>query len=354
MLTKGNCIALVLVPPIMIVLLRRWSILKRPGLYVSAAIVAILGAPWQFVTIRMLRDTVPIARFTPARLADALSNYAGTIIESTGYLVLFFAIAGLAFQLWRGDRERRVEAVGLASLAAAVYFLHVGSPYVWDPRYVTPMLSVIAIFFAAGIAGVCDLIPAASARRIWIAPLVATVILAIYVRTTFKTPVRTSLGYIPVVEALTGPDEKENVILVCADGFGEGAAVEQIALGDRRPDRFVLRGSKVISEGRWSLRVHDSLLKTPDELQTYLLSVPVDAVVIDRTAPLWQEDTDMMLKTMGDNPGAWQLYREIPAQGTQRNILVYRYIGPRDPSMKRDISVRMRFILGTDLSLKDN
>jgi hypothetical protein len=347
-----------LVPPIMIVLLRRWSILKRPGLYVSAAIVAVVGAPWQFVTIRMLRDTVPIARFTPARLAETLSGYTGTIIESTGYLLLCVALSGVAFQLWRGDRDRRIEAVGMASLAGAVYCLHVASPYllgrtVWDPRYMTPILSVIAIFFATGIDGICDLIPAASARRVWIAPLIAILIMAIYATTTFKIPVRTPLGYIPVVKALTGADTKESVILVCADGFGEGAAVEQIALGDHRPDRFVLRGSKVISEGRWSLRIHDSLLKTPDEMQKYLLSVPVDAVVVDRTAPLWQEDTDMVLKTMRDNPETWQLYREIPAQETQRNILVYRYIGLRDPAMKQDISVRMRFILGRDLSLKD-
>jgi Dolichyl-phosphate-mannose-protein mannosyltransferase len=349
MLTKGNAMALILVPFLMIILLGRWSILKKPGLYLAAVIVVVVGAPWQFVTIRMLKDTVPLARFSLARLAETVSGYSGTIVESTGYIVLCVAVAGAIIQLWRAEGNRRIETIGLVSLAASVFFLHVGAPYPWDGRYVTPMLPVIAIFFAAGIVGILNPLVSSTARRAWVSPLAAILLMAIYAKTTFATPVRTALGYVPVAESLTGPNVKDSVILVSADGFGEGALVSEVALHEARPGSFVLRGSKVINEGRWSLRVHESLLKTPEEMQKYLLSVPVDTVVIDRTSPLWQQDTDMLLKTMADNPQSWRLAREIPAAGTRRNILVFGYFGPRDPSLKRDISVRMRFVLGKDL-----
>jgi hypothetical protein len=352
MLTKGNAMALILVPFLMIVLLRRWPILKKPGLYVSALIVVVLGAPWQFVTIRMLKDTIPLARFTWALLLERISEYAGTLVESAGYIVLFVALVGVIVQLWRADRDHRIETVGLLSLAAAVSALHLGSPYPWDGRYITPLMPVIAIFFAAGIAGVSSVLVRTPVPRPWVAPLAAILVMAIYAKMTFATPVRTPLGYIPVAESLTGPGVKDSVELICADGSGEGALVSEIALHESRPGSFVLRGSKVITEGRWSMRVHESLLKTPEELQKYLLSVPVDTVVIDRTAPLWQQDTDMLLKTMADNSQCWRLDREIPAVGTQRNILVFRYIGPRDPSVKRDISIRMRYVLGKDLKVE--
>lgn len=148
------------------------------------------------------------------------------------------------------------------------------------------------------------------------------------------------------------PDIKSKVILICADGYGEGAAVEEVALRDHRPDRFVLRGSKVIIEGRWSLRVHDALLKTPEEFEKYLVSVPVDAIIVDRTAPLWQEDTNLLLQTMRENPRSWELYREFPAQGSLHDLLIYRYTGPRDPNAKPDIQLRMRLTLGRDLKLE--
>jgi hypothetical protein len=80
--------------------------------------------------------------------------------------------------------------------------------------------------------------------------------------------------------------------------------------------------------------------------------VPVAAIIVDRTAPLWKQDTDMLLQTMRDNPQSWELYREIPAQGSQHDLLIYRYRGLRDPNAKRDIQLRMRFTLGRDLKLE--
>ncbi len=351
-LTKGNCIALVLVPPLMIVLLGRWSILKRPGMYVSAAIIALIGAPWQLATLRMLKNSVPPEPVSLHRLGIMFPGYAREIVESTGYLVLAIALAGIFFQL-RGAPGplRKMELAGIVSMGAAVYLFHVFSPYPGpESRYITPVLSVVAILFVSGIDGISRAIPLHFARQGWFPPVLALAVLAIYARTTFAIPRRDPMGYIAAVDALSTPEFDHGVILVAADGFGEGAAVEEVALRDHRPGRFVLRGSKVITEGRWSVRVHDALLKTPDEFEKYLLSVPVDAIIVDRTAPLWQEDTDMLLDTMRRHPQAWELYREIPAQGTGRNLLIYRYIGPRDPNAKRDIQLHMRFTLGRDLS----
>ena len=357
-LTKGNAMALILMVPLMIAGLRRWSILRRPGLYVSAALVAIVGGPWQLVTMRMLKTSVPLVPVDTPRIWHMVSGYAGYVLESTGYLVLLVVLLGLATCLWEAFRTPRapaaIETMGLASLACAVYLFDVAMAAYPGPesRYITPLFPVVPVFFAAGIARVCDWLPAGLHRRSWLRPVAALLVLAIYAVMTFATPARPPLGYTQAVETLSWPGlDSDGVILVSADGFGEGALVAGVALRDRRPARFVLRGSKVINEGRWSVRIHDPLLRTPEEMQRYLQSVPVDAVVVDRTAPLWQQDTDTLIKTLTANHESWRLETEIPASGSRRNILVYRYVGPRDPFSKRNIQLRLRFTLGRDLKL---
>lgn len=359
MLVKGNATALVLMPPVMIVLLRRWSILKKPGLYISAAVVVVLGVPWQLITLRMIASTIPLTRISPQNVIRYLGGYARLVLESTGYLVLAVALFGLAIELWRafrkGNQPRSIEFAGIAAMAIAVYLFHctcVSSLPGPDSRYITPVMVPIAIFFMAGVSWLTSLLPATAVPLPWVAAAHAVVLMALYALTTFKVPARPPLGYLQTASALSWPEvQNDGVVLISADGFGEGALVAEMALRDHRPQHIILRGSKVINEGQWSVVVHKSILKSPEETQKYLTYVGVDAVVIDRTAPLWKEDTEMLLKTMHDNPQSWQLNSETPASGAQRNILVYRYIGPRDPAAKRNIQLRMRFMLGRDLKL---
>jgi hypothetical protein len=357
LLVKGNAIALVLMPVIMIVLLRRWLILKRPGLYVSAAIVLVLGLPWQLVTMRMLSSTVPTVRITVPYVLHQIGGYAGLFPESTGYLILAVAVVGCAVELWRTIRSdgrdvRAIEMTGVAAMGIAIFGFHCIIPYpAVEPRYITPVLVPIAIFFAAGVSCLSDRLKIAALPQPWRSTALAAILIAVFAVTTFKVPPRPPLGYQPTAAGISWPESQNGVILISADGFGEGALVAEMALHDHRPAHIILRGSKVINEGQWGVRVHRSLLKSPEETQKYLTYVGVDAVVIDLTAPLWKEDTEMLLKTMHDNPQSWRLNSETPSSGAQRNIQVYRYIGPRDPAAKRDIQLRMRFMLGRDLKL---
>src|SRR4029077_7855526 len=45
-LTKGNGFALALVPPVAIVMCRRWDLMKRPSLYGLAILILVASAPW--------------------------------------------------------------------------------------------------------------------------------------------------------------------------------------------------------------------------------------------------------------------------------------------------------------------
>ena len=241
---------------------------------------------------------------------------------------------------------------GVAAMAFSVYLFHSVSPYPGpESRYVSPVLVAVVVFFAAGVYWISDHFPIRAIPAAWRPAVYAAVVIVIYAATSFSIPTRPPLGYIPTAQALRQSEMQDRVILICGDPFAEGALVSQVALEDRRPDRIVLRGSKVLSEGRWSMRVYRPLLNSPEEVQKYLLAVPVDAVVVDLSAPLWEQETQMLLKTMRTNPDTWRLSREFPAGKTERHILIYRRIGPRDPATKRDIELRMRFMLGRDLKL---
>ena len=356
-LVKGNAIALVLMPAVLILLLRRWSILKRAGLYVAAAIVVVIGAPWQLVSLHMINNTVPMSKITAPYIAHMVTGYGALVLESTGYIVLALFAIGLAAELWRaieagGHDPRSIEMMGVLAMALSVYVFHCIAPVPGpDSRYITPVLIAVAVFFAAGSVWLADRLKVGVIPQPWRATVLAAALMAVYAGTTFAVPSRPPMGFIPTADALSWPEVQNGVILIASDGFGEGAFVSEMALRDHRPSKIILRGSKVISEGQWSVHVYQPLLKSPEEIEKYLVSVGVDAVVIDVTSPMWKQDTDMLLQAMHDNPKVWQLHSEVPASGSQRNIRIYRYTGPRDPASRPDIQLRMRHMLGRDLKL---
>ena len=63
----------------------------------------------------------------------------------------------------------------------------------------------------------------------------------------FEVPVRDNQGYRQAAaEILSTPAFGDSVLLIASDPIGEGLFVAGVALADERPERTVLRGSKVL------------------------------------------------------------------------------------------------------------
>ncbi len=359
MLTKGNSNALVLMPPVVMLLTRSWSILKKPGIYIGACIIALVGGPWQILSWSLLKGSVPIAHIDASWIAGNFRDYAKDLLDSLGWTTIALAIVGLFLAVRRAraisspaDRTAFTLAGAVALFFAVVVFQCI-APVPPDIRYVAPVVPPLLIFFAYGVLTIARQIPTRFPLAVSTTGL-AVLCLAPFAMNTFAIPSRPPLGFARVADVLMAADVPPNsVSLVCADSLGEGALIAEIALRDRHARHFLLRSSKVMSENEWDPTIYRPQFQTPVAVLDYLDSVPVHFVVVDHTKPLWKADRNLLLSAIQNNP-KWQIIKDIPESPVSRHLVVYRRtdMPGTAASGRPNIQINMRFTLGRNLKLK--
>lgn len=350
LLTKANANALVLAPVLLLLLTRKFYLLRRAPLYIAAAIVLLLGIPWQLVSMHMLQATVPMAKISASFVASTFSLYLHTIYLRLGTALLAFVAIGIAVEAWplvlrgTGDSRRTIGIAGMFSLLAAVFLFHSFVPTPADERYMTTAMPALIFFFALGIGFVAAAIPVPRLPVAARATLLAGTAVMVFARTTFAIPPRPGLGFSEAARVVASPSNQ--FILVCSDSVGEGAFITSVALTEPRPKRFILRGSKTLSDNAWFLTEYRPVFDNAATLQQYLENT-VDAVVIDLSSTLWEQDRTLLLQSLQQNPQKWMLLTTIPQTAQSRNLLVYQRTGPAPHN--RNISVQMKRTLGRDL-----
>ena len=360
MLTKGTANGIVLVPVLLLVLTRRFSLLRKPGLYVAAVIVVLLGVPWQILSWRLYQGTIPIAHVDLRYIWSVFSGYMLILLKHMGPALCLLALLGLVVEsgrlLFRRSNplsDADYAMAGAISLLIAIIVFHCVAPVPGpEPRYMIPALPLLLIAFAAGIRWLAERIPmrVPLAAR---ASAIAGIAVVIFASTTFAIPSRPDRGFIEAVDALFKTKVDHEAVMIYSDSKGEGAFITEIALRDRRPDRIVLRASKVVSEDPWSAPdKYRPLLHSPAETEQYLESVPVDSIVIDLTEGGWPQDRELLLSTMRRYPSKWVQIAEFPEDVSHHHLLLYRRVGAEQDTRTKDVRIRMRFTLGRDLALK--
>lgn len=360
MLTKGTANALVLVPGIMLLLTRRFSLLRRRGLYIAGAIVVLLGCPWQLLSWRLYQGTIPIAHVDFPYIWSTFFGYMRIFLHKIGAPFCILALLGLVVECWKLLRARSAPLTdpnyamsGVISLLLAVVVFHSIVPLPGpETRYMAPATPMVVILVAVGVRWMAERLP----QRVPLAARlggIAGIALIIFAGNTFALPSRPRQGFIEAVDHVLKPEMKHDAILICSDGDGEGAFVAEAALRDIRPGAIILRASKVVSEDPWS---HPDrrrpLLNSTAEAEQYLESVPVDSIVVDLTQGGWPEDRTLLLETMNQYPSRWYLLAEIQADAEHHHLLLYRRVGADSDKRPKTIRLRMRFTLGRDLALQ--
>jgi 4-amino-4-deoxy-L-arabinose transferase-like glycosyltransferase len=251
-LTKGNGVALVLLPPFAILFTRRFSILKERSLWVAAAIVLSVAGPWEYYSIRALTGIAVLRHgweFIPA--------FTITVLTLIGAWLLPVVAIGVYDRLIAPARKGPLDGkwVAAAALICAVWAFHCMAPLLGvDPRYLIPAMPPMLMFLIAGISAIGRWIPMPSmapTRRAWaVAALVAVVFLA----TEFSVHRKRYYGFAEAAERLEEPQYKDSVFLVSSEGEGrdgEGMFISEIAMREKRPSHIVLRASKVLSQSDW-------------------------------------------------------------------------------------------------------
>jgi hypothetical protein len=363
MLTKGNANALLLSGVFMLLLTRQFSILKRLPVYVAGAIILVLGMPWQVVTLRFFKGSVPMDPLTLSRFWMLFKGYTAMFVDKLSLPLFLFALVGLAAECLPMLLGRRKESpadphaldiAGAASLLVAIFLFHCVAPNPGpDDRYILPALPLLLLFSALGIRRVATMIQVPQIPLAARAGILAVLCLGWFAKTTFRFTGRPEMGFSKTAAGLLPGRVSDEVVLVCSDAWGEGAFITSMALGDRLGDEhIVLRGSKALSENPWDITTYHPFYQNSAELEAYLEQVPVDAVVVDYSRTLWEQDRELLKQTILGNPAKWALTSEIQETGDRRHLQLYRWIGPDHSSLHKNVRVRMHYTLGHDLQLK--
>ena len=115
------------------------------------------------------------------------------------------------------------------------------------------------------------------------------------------------------------------IILIEGDTVGEGALIAARLAQDRNHFSHFVRGSKFLASSEWDGAHYKLNYKTPDAMRAAIDSIPLDYLVLDRSAPP-TPDLLLMEAVMANSNSRWNLISDLPVTFDSRHgeILVYR------------------------------
>ncbi|HXT70891.1 MAG TPA: glycosyltransferase family 39 protein [Vicinamibacterales bacterium] len=287
-LTKGNGVALILMPVIFIVISGRFDLFLRSGLYVAAFIVIVFAGPLLAASATF---DAAIGDFGPVTVDLVLARirfFATQLWIQLGPFLLAMSIAGLIVVIRRRRQGASefgfVFAQTLAALAVASLGFHLFSPHLVSVSRYLIMTFAPAIALALIAAGaVMDSVPRAGVRpatRLVLAVVMAVAAIAVRPALAIRQP----LGYHEVVTRLVRAGELAGKrILIISDEAGEGAAVTEAAIAGVTPRPTIIRGSKLMATDDWNGRGLTLRYASAEALLADLERLQVRHVVVDRS-----------------------------------------------------------------------
>jgi 4-amino-4-deoxy-L-arabinose transferase-like glycosyltransferase len=358
-MTKGNGLALALLPGLAVLVSRRFGLLRRPSFWLSGLIVAAICGPWTLATLGMVKNGWA-EEVSVAFVVGALPFNLWGLVKLTGVGLSALSAVGFLTRVvspvLRGERLGGKWAA-MAALVLSVYVFHSLVPASLDARHLIAAAPSLLLFAAAGFSWVRSrpLLGRLPAR--WKTPILALVFGAAFLGWTFTVVGGVHNGYSNVARDLLGRSEFRNsVFLVSSTARGEGGIIAQIAMNERRPGHIVLRGTKVLARSEWSGRGYRLLYRTPDEVMGYLTDVPVRILIVDSERDHGENDhRALLLRMIETYPQRWRHIGSYPQRGPDgvlvSEIRLYQQIGrPDTPTPK--IRIDMGLMIGREIVLK--
>jgi hypothetical protein len=355
LLTKGTALAFVLVPPLAVLLGRRWHLLARPAFWWMAVPPLVLCGPWYWLTLSLQRYGATHGSLSLWFTTFAVRYYTVQSVLLLGFVPTVLAALGFAGRaagpLVRGTVPGKW-AASTAFLLGLGGFLCVVP---WGPfaRYLIPALPVLFLFLAEGIALVASWLPLPrSAARTGPAVVTLATLLAFAVG-TFTIPKNHWYGHGAAAERLLADANlKQSVFLVSSDPEGEGMFIAAVAQREQRPGHVVLRASKVLALTDWTGDKYSPVYETPAEVMDFLEEVPVGIVVIDQSAG-WGDGHphhQQLVQAIQAHPQRWELlgsFRVVrDGEEYPDAIKVFRLVGHESRSRGK-ISIPMEVLQRT-------
>ncbi len=338
LMTKSNAAALAFLPLVALILLRKYRMLVAPATLLAAAVALAIAIPCQLLVVHFWTGAVSPYKFSVGFFLEMLRVHLAMYVRLPGFVLFPLAIVGAVHRVVLPYWSRTIEPLWASAAAlVAAMFLFGFAPLPAEPRYHIAAMAAIVLFACAGLYGVV-------ARY----PVIAVAVAALFVAVTPAPAPHKTYGFRAAAEAIEqNPAYRNAVILVSSENFGEGMLIPEIALRERRPGHYVLRGTKVLSQSRWDLDSYELLYKTPDAIEKYLESIPVRLVVFDTSPGIAHMPHHPLLgQLLQTRTDKWRRIASYPNQAGG-NVEVYEQQGALD--RPGNIQVDMRYTLRTVL-----
>ncbi|RMH04079.1 MAG: hypothetical protein D6704_11740 [Nitrospirae bacterium] len=316
-LTKGNALALGLMPAIALAVNRQFTLLKNPALWGAACIVGVVCAPVYWLTLDMVRNAwqeqSPSLQFVTA----ALPYYGLEMMTALGSGLATMAVIGVGSRIlqpaWKGTISGKWAVVG--AWLVSMWVFHGTIPSSLEARNLVPALPALVMVAAVGCAWCLDRLTIKPSYRHRV--IVGLLLLAIGfgVSEAMALPKPGVWGFGKVAELLLSTQKyARSVILVSSDTRGEGAFIAEMARREDRPGHIVLRASKVLSKSGWNKQGYRRIFSTDEQLEQFLKSIPVGVVVLDTSLTPEEQDPhhQQLVRVLEANPDLWQLIATYP------------------------------------------
>jgi len=357
-LTKASAICLALVPLAAIAGARKWHLLRRGSLWSSALIIVVACGPWYARMNHGNQSTMAQPVITPDYFFHAAAFYGIGLAKIAGVAFPALFLATLSWDEEFSAIDRGL-AWSLAGLIGGVILTVLLIPAALERRYLLPAIPALVILLCYGCASlrrraamirVRNRIPAVVARLAIAAIFIAAVVLA---------PVKGVGGFDQVARRILADARfHDSISLVASDAVGEGMFVSDVGMDDKqRPEHIVLRGSKMLADVAWIGRDYRSLFDSPEELLSYLDSVPVVLVVSDHSMPehLYLPHEKLLDQAIQKYPSRWRLLSEssVWRDGVEypKALRLYELLG-NEGQPHRTIILDMKRMLQRKLQLR--
>ncbi len=309
-LNKGSGFQLVLLPPLALLLAGRMDFFKRPALWISLAVVALLAGPWYALTWRMMANGFEKPQGWLSSL-QAVAFYYPSFVHIIGFG--FFALAAMEILFRLLKKQHNPKTNNLHASLAALFFcapiFHCIITNADDTRYLLPALSPAIILGIAGAGTLAEIL--ASRLRMPRRQTFAVILIAaaaFLAPAIIKATRKPSFGYAKIVDYLLEQKSSSNVLwLVSSDATGEGAFIAQAALRAPKPGPFVMRASKSLAQSDWAGGKYKMRFPSTKELAGFLQDSPISFIVLDLSLPpsRKQPHHELLFQAIQEHPEQW-------------------------------------------------
>ncbi len=332
-LTKGSGWLLVLVPPVALVLTRKYRYLLRSSFWYGVVLIAILCLPWQVLTLHSAaRGWSGGSEASIQYTATALGQFLVLLTSILGPVLSAVAALGIFVYVIVPMFSRPIPAVPavMFGLIVSDWIFHSLVPAgVEDRKMIIAVPAMIYFLFAGGI-WLADQIPLGVQMARWRRGIIAVLAAIAFATTAFTIPRASHLGYAEAARFIVSNPSLHNASLIVSSGsIGEGLLISEIAMCQPRPHDTILRATKQLAHVDWGGTHYRSFYNTPVELLRYLHDAHIAGIVLDdypdqSTFPHQQ----LVERTIKENPGDFQLLGAFPGRASNRpgQVKVYRVL----------------------------